>query len=47
MTVLVTDAMAAAGAADGDYRLGPMAIQVRDGVARSPTDAPARSPAPP
>ena len=32
--VLVTDAMAAAGAEDGDYRLGPMAIEVRDGVAR-------------
>lgn len=32
--ILVTDAMAAAGAPDGDYRLGPMAIQVRDGVAR-------------
>jgi N-acetylglucosamine-6-phosphate deacetylase len=32
--VLVTDAMAAAGAGDGDYRLGPMAIEVRDGVAR-------------
>jgi N-acetylglucosamine-6-phosphate deacetylase len=32
--VLVTDAMAAAGSADGDYRLGPMAIEVRDGVAR-------------
>jgi N-acetylglucosamine-6-phosphate deacetylase len=32
--ILVTDAMAAAGAADGDYRLGPMAIEVRDGVAR-------------
>lgn len=32
--VLVTDAMAGAGAADGDYRLGPMAIEVRDGVAR-------------
>lgn len=32
--VLVTDAMAAAGAADGDYHLGPMAIEVRDGVAR-------------
>ena len=26
--------MAAAGAPDGDYRLGPMAIEVRDGVAR-------------
>jgi N-acetylglucosamine-6-phosphate deacetylase len=32
--VLVTDAMAAAGAGDGDYELGPMAIEVRDGVAR-------------
>ncbi|SEB53872.1 N-acetylglucosamine-6-phosphate deacetylase [Nocardioides exalbidus] len=32
--VLVTDAMAAAGAPDGDYALGPMAIEVRDGVAR-------------
>jgi N-acetylglucosamine-6-phosphate deacetylase len=26
--------MAAAGAEDGDYRLGPMAIEVREGVAR-------------
>ena len=34
LTVLVTDAMAAAGAGDGDYRLGPMAVEVRDGVAR-------------
>ncbi|RYB95881.1 N-acetylglucosamine-6-phosphate deacetylase [Nocardioides oleivorans] len=32
--VLVTDAMAAAGAPDGDYDLGPMAIEVREGVAR-------------
>jgi N-acetylglucosamine-6-phosphate deacetylase len=32
--VLVTDAMAAAGAPDGDYELGPMAIEVRDGIAR-------------
>ena len=32
--VLVTDAMAAAGAADGDYLLGGLAVQVRDGVAR-------------
>jgi N-acetylglucosamine-6-phosphate deacetylase len=32
--VLVTDAMAAAGAEDGDYRLGPMSIEVREGVAR-------------
>jgi len=31
---LITDAMAGAAAADGDYRLGPMAIEVRDGVAR-------------
>lgn len=33
-TVLVTDAMGAAAAADGDYQLGPMAVEVRDGVAR-------------
>jgi N-acetylglucosamine-6-phosphate deacetylase len=33
-SALVTDAMAGAAAADGDYRLGPMAIEVRDGVAR-------------
>ncbi|MFD7076723.1 N-acetylglucosamine-6-phosphate deacetylase [Nocardioides sp. NPDC059952] len=32
--VLVTDAMAAAGMADGDYQLGPLAVEVRDGVAR-------------
>jgi N-acetylglucosamine-6-phosphate deacetylase len=32
--VLVTDAMAAAAAHDGDYQLGPMAVTVRDGVAR-------------
>ncbi|WP_134740373.1 N-acetylglucosamine-6-phosphate deacetylase [Nocardioides sp. 503] len=32
--VLVTDAMAAAAAADGDYRLGRMTVTVRDGVAR-------------
>ncbi|WP_193607525.1 N-acetylglucosamine-6-phosphate deacetylase [Nocardioides lijunqiniae] len=31
---LVTDAMAAAAAADGDYRLGRMTVTVRDGVAR-------------
>lgn len=31
---LVTDAMAAAGMADGDYQLGPMAVRVADGVAR-------------
>jgi len=31
---LVTDAMAAAGAADGDYLLGPLEVEVRDGVAR-------------
>ncbi|GAA5124984.1 N-acetylglucosamine-6-phosphate deacetylase [Alloalcanivorax gelatiniphagus] len=36
--ILVTDAMAAAGAPDGDYRLGPMAIEVRDGVARLASD---------
>jgi len=32
--LLVTDAMAAAAADDGDYRLGPLAVTVRDGVAR-------------
>lgn len=31
---LVTDAMAAAAAADGDYRLGRLVVEVRDGVAR-------------
>jgi N-acetylglucosamine-6-phosphate deacetylase len=33
-TVLVTDAMAAAAAADGDYRLGRLTVTVRDGIAR-------------
>lgn len=32
--VLVTDAMAAAGCADGDYSLGDLAVEVRGGVAR-------------
>lgn len=32
--VLVTDAMAAAGCADGDYPLGDLAVEVRGGVAR-------------
>lgn len=36
---LVTDAMGAAAAADGDYHLGPIHVQVRDGVARTPTGA--------
>lgn len=31
---LVTDAMAAAGMADGAYRIGPLAVEVRDAVAR-------------
>ncbi len=31
---LITDAMAAAGAADGDYLLGALAVRVTDGVAR-------------
>jgi N-acetylglucosamine-6-phosphate deacetylase len=33
-TILVTDAMAAAAAQDGDYRLGRMTVTVREGVAR-------------
>jgi len=32
--VLVTDAMAAAGVGDGDYILGALAVEVRNGVAR-------------
>lgn len=40
-SVLVTDAMAAAAGADGDYRLGTMEVEVRDGSPASP--APARS----
>lgn len=32
--VFVTDAMAAAGAEDGDYVLGELPVEVRDGVAR-------------
>jgi len=35
--VLVTDAMAAAGMPDGDYRLGSMAVRVAGGVARLAT----------
>lgn len=35
-TVLVTDAMAAAAAQDGDYPLGSLVVEVRDGVARLP-----------
>jgi N-acetylglucosamine-6-phosphate deacetylase len=34
LTALVTDAMAAAGATDGDYRLGSLTVEVREGVAR-------------
>jgi N-acetylglucosamine-6-phosphate deacetylase len=33
---LVTDAMAAAGAGDGDYLLGQLTVRARDGVARQP-----------
>jgi N-acetylglucosamine-6-phosphate deacetylase len=32
--VLITDAMAAAGFGDGDYLLGTLAVEVREGVAR-------------
>ena len=38
--VLVSDAMAAAGAEDGSYRLGPLEVRVVDGVARTTTDPP-------
>ncbi|MER7035918.1 amidohydrolase family protein, partial [Streptomyces albidoflavus] len=31
---LITDAMDAAGSADGDYLLGPLGVVVKDGVAR-------------
>ncbi len=37
--VLVTDAMGAAAAEDGEYHLGPIHVEVRDGVARTPTGA--------
>jgi N-acetylglucosamine-6-phosphate deacetylase len=33
-TVLVTDAMAAAGTGDGDYQLGSLQVRVTEGVAR-------------
>ena len=33
-SVLITDAMQAAGIGDGDYRLGSMTVEVRGGVAR-------------
>lgn len=35
---LVTDAIAAAGVGDGDYVLGELAVEVRDGVPRLATD---------
>jgi N-acetylglucosamine-6-phosphate deacetylase len=38
LAVLVTDAMAAAASGDGDYELGPLSVQVRDGVARLVTN---------
>ncbi|MER5885091.1 N-acetylglucosamine-6-phosphate deacetylase [Streptomyces sp. NPDC001941] len=33
-TAFITDAMDAAGFGDGSYQLGPMAVEVKDGVAR-------------
>lgn len=39
LVVLVTDAMAAAGAGDGEHALGPVAVRVRDGVARTRSGA--------
>ncbi|GAA3798256.1 N-acetylglucosamine-6-phosphate deacetylase [Cellulomonas soli] len=41
---LVTDAMAAAGMPEGDYRLGPMAVRVADGVARILIEEPGDEP---
>ncbi len=38
-TALVTDAMAAAGAGDGAYRLGALSVEVRGGEARLPSGA--------
>jgi N-acetylglucosamine-6-phosphate deacetylase len=35
---LVTDAIAAAGAADGDFMLGSLQVHVKDGIARLTTD---------
>ena len=35
---LVTHALAATGMPDGEYRLGPTAVRVRDGVARIVVD---------
>ncbi|WP_253864389.1 N-acetylglucosamine-6-phosphate deacetylase [Prauserella halophila] len=35
-TALITDAMSATGAPDGDYTLGALDVEVRDGIARVP-----------
>ncbi|GAB3152645.1 N-acetylglucosamine-6-phosphate deacetylase [Microbispora hainanensis] len=43
-TALVTDAMAATGMGDGRYPLGPMTVDVVDGVARIASDAPGGGP---
>ncbi|MEU8058287.1 N-acetylglucosamine-6-phosphate deacetylase [Microbispora bryophytorum] len=43
-TALVTDAMAATGMGDGRYPLGPMTVDVVDGVARLASDAPGGGP---
>ena len=40
---LITDAMAATGMADGEYWLGPLAVEVVDGVARVAGTTPSRA----
>ena len=42
-SVLITDAMAAAGMPDGTYQLGPIQVEVKDGRARRTEPSPAAS----